>query len=98
MSPKYSFMTSVKSHHLFIPSIFLTLFTTVSLQYENRHRLFLGKSPAARGYHETILADSRLFVFGGFNGYSSFDDVHILDLAAGAFLPQVTSFTMGSAA
>jgi hypothetical protein len=47
-----------------------------------------------RGYHATILADSRLFVFGGYNGQTAFDDVYILDLAAGAYLPQVTSFTM----
>jgi len=70
----------------------------VTLQYEVRPRLFLGRMPSPRGYHETILADSRLFLFGGFNGYTTFDDVHILDLAAGAYLPQVTSFTMGSAA
>lgn len=56
--------------------------------------MVLGKPPSIRGYHATILADSRLFVFGGFNGSTSFDDVHILDLAAGAYLPQVTSFTM----
>jgi Rab9 effector protein with kelch motifs len=70
----------------------------VSLQYKIRPRLFLGRPPSPRGYHETILADSRLFLFGGFNGYAAFDDVHILDLAAGAYLPQVTTFTMGSGA
>ncbi|KAF9522512.1 hypothetical protein CPB83DRAFT_864388 [Crepidotus variabilis] len=76
----------------------ILLYDLVSLQYELRPRLFLGRPPSPRGYHETILADSRLFLFGGFNGYNAFDDVHILDLAAGAYLPQVTSFTMGSAA
>jgi len=64
----------------------------VSLQYEPR--LVLGRPPSPRGYHATVLADSRLFVFGGFNGQTAFDDVHILELAAGAYLPQVTSFTM----
>lgn len=64
----------------------------VSLQYEPR--IVLGKPPSIRGYHASILADSRLFLFGGFNGRSVFDDVYILDLAAGAYLPQVTSFTM----
>ena len=68
----------------------------MSLQYEARPRLVLGRQPSPRGYHEAILADSRLFVFGGFNGFTPFDDVHILDLAAGAYLPQVTTFTMGS--
>ena len=64
----------------------------VSLQYESR--LILGKPPSNRGYHASILADSRIFIFGGFNGQIAFDDVYILDLAAGAYLPQVTSFTM----
>ncbi|KAF8904757.1 hypothetical protein CPB84DRAFT_1772753 [Gymnopilus junonius] len=70
----------------------LLMYNLVSLQYEPR--IVLGKPPSARGYHATVLADSRLFVFGGFNGQIAFDDVHILDLAAGAYLPQVTSFTM----
>lgn len=39
-----------------------------------------------------MLTDSRLFVFGGFNGIDVFDDVHMLDLAGAAYLPQVTSF------
>lgn len=72
----------------------LLLYNLVSLQYEPR--LVLGKPPSTRGYHATVLADSRLFVFGGFNGHIAFDDVYILDLAAGAYLPQVTSFTMES--
>lgn len=71
------------------------LLPKVSLQYEPR--LILGKPPSTRGYHASILADSRIFLFGGFNGQIAFDDVHILDLAAGAYLPQVTSFTMEAA-
>jgi len=70
----------------------LLLFNLVSLQYEPR--TILGKPPSARGYHATILADSRVFLFGGYNGQSAFDDVHVLDLAAGAYLPQVTSFSI----
>lgn len=62
----------------------------VSLEYEQRKAF--GKTPTPRGYHSTILADSRLFTFGGYNGTISYDDVHVLDLAAGAYLPQVTSF------
>ena len=33
-----------------------------------------------------------MFLFGGFNGQVVYDDVHILDLAGAAYLPQVTSF------
>lgn len=62
----------------------------VSLQYEPR--AVAGRPPSARGYHAACLADSRVFVFGGFNGLEVFDDVHILDLAGAAYLPQVTSF------
>jgi len=58
------------------------------LQYEPRPTL--GKAPTPRGYHASLLADSRLFLFGGFNGH----DVHIIDLAAAAYLPQVTSFSI----
>lgn len=70
----------------------LLLFNLVSLQYEPRSRL--GRAPTPRGYHASLLADSRLFIFGGFNGHDVFDDVHILDLAAAAYLPQVTSFSI----
>jgi hypothetical protein len=68
----------------------VVLFNLVNLQYEPR--TVKGKPPSARGYHATILADSRLFVFGGFNGHDVFDDVHVLDLAGAAYLPQVMSF------
>ena len=70
----------------------LALITTVSLQYETR--AVYGKIPAPRGYHAAILADSRLFLIGGFNGLMLFDDVQILELAASAYLPQVTSFAI----
>lgn len=64
----------------------------VSLTYERRP--VAGRIPTARGYHAALLADSRLFVFGGFNGSEVFDDVHILELAGAAYLPQVTSFNI----
>ncbi|KAI0063348.1 galactose oxidase [Artomyces pyxidatus] len=70
----------------------MLMFNLVSLQYEPRRTL--GKPPSPRGYHITILADSRLFIFGGFNGHDVYDDVHILELAAAAYLPQVTSFSI----
>ncbi|TCD62232.1 hypothetical protein EIP91_007211 [Steccherinum ochraceum] len=68
----------------------LLLFNLVALAFESR--TISGKPPAPRGYHATIIADSRLFVVGGFNGNEVFEDVHILDLAGAAYLPQVTSF------
>lgn len=55
-------------------------------------RVTAGKAPSARGYHVTFLADSRLFIFGGFNGNEVYEDMHLLDLAGAAYLPQVTSF------
>lgn len=62
----------------------------VALNFESRPPA--GRPPSARGYHAALLTDSRLFVFGGFNAQDVFDDVHLLDLAGAAYLPQVTSF------
>jgi hypothetical protein len=64
--------------------------SAVHLVYEEKP--IFGKPPSARGYHVCILADSRLFFFGGYNGSLAFDDVYIVDLAASSYLPQVTSF------
>jgi Kelch motif len=80
----------VTTFGLFLYAIDRSLSPAVSLQYETRPTR--GKAPSPRGYHAAILADSRLFVFGGFNGHVVYDDVYILDLAAAAYLPQVTSF------
>ncbi|TFK37602.1 hypothetical protein BDQ12DRAFT_699034 [Crucibulum laeve] len=74
----------------------LLLFNLVSLQYETRS--VFGTLPSKRGHHSTVLADSRLFLFGGYNGTTAFDDVHVLDLAACAYLPQVRSFAFGDGA
>ncbi|ESK96735.1 conjugation with cellular fusion-related protein [Moniliophthora roreri MCA 2997] len=70
----------------------LKLFNLITLQYEQRS--VLGKAPTARGYHGSLLYDSRIFYIGGYNGATAYDDVHIVDLAAAAYLPQVTSFTV----
>jgi len=64
----------------------------VTLQFEPKPTA--GRPPSARGYHVSLLADGRLFVFGGFDGHSVYDDVWILDLAGAAYLPQVTSFQL----
>lgn len=77
------------SSALILPLAKLTSFP-VSLTYETR--TLAGKPPTARGYHATLLADSRLLVFGGFNANEVYDDVHQLELAGAAYLPQVTSF------
>ncbi|CAE6484383.1 unnamed protein product [Rhizoctonia solani] len=68
----------------------LVLFNLVTLQYEVRH--CAGRQFPARGYHAAVLADSRLVITGGFDGETVFEDVSILDLAALAYLPQVTRF------
>ena len=67
----------------------LTHLTTrsVTLQFEPKQTQ--GRTPSSRGYHVTTLADSRLWVFGGFDGRVVSDDVWLLDLAAAAYLPQV---------
>ncbi|KAN0065252.1 hypothetical protein ACQY0O_001749 [Thecaphora frezii] len=64
----------------------------VNLQWEPRR--VCGSKPPGRGYHQAWLRDSRLFVHGGFDGKDIFDDLHYLDLAACAYLPQITSFTV----
>lgn len=64
----------------------------VNLQWEPRK--VCGKRPQGRGYHQAWLRDSRLFVHGGFDGKDIFDDLHFLDLAACAYLPQITSFSV----
>ncbi|KAJ7058127.1 galactose oxidase [Mycena amicta] len=64
----------------------------VTLSFEPRE--IFGKPPSPRGYHVTLLADSRLFLFGGFNGLAPIDEVLNLDLAAAAYLPQVTHFEL----
>lgn len=66
------------------------LFNLVSLHFEPR--VIYGKPPSIRGNHAAMLADSRVFLIGGFNGQHGFEDVHILDLGASAYLPQVTHF------
>ncbi|KAL0574766.1 hypothetical protein V5O48_007193 [Marasmius crinis-equi] len=70
----------------------MKLFNLITLQYESRP--ILGKAPVARGYHVSLLHDSRIFYFGGYNGTHAYDDVYVVDLAAAAYLPQVTSFTV----
>ena len=64
----------------------------VTLQWETRS--IYGAAFSPRGYHTTVIYDSRLFLLGGFNGKTVFDDMHTLDLGASSFLPQITNFSL----
>lgn len=65
---------------------------TVTLSWETRNSY--GKPPSARGYHATVLYDSRVLVLGGFDGHNVFDAAHCLELGGSAFLPQITNFVV----
>jgi Rab9 effector protein with kelch motifs len=63
---------------------------TVTMNWE--FRKVHGNPPSGRGYHTAILYDSRLFLFGGYDGHTVFDEVYILDLSTCAYLPQIVDF------
>jgi hypothetical protein len=62
---------------------------TVTLQWEAKTPQ--GTAPPGRGYHVAVLHDARIYLSGGYNGVTVFDDLWALDLSAGAYLPQVVS-------
>ncbi|EIW73197.1 hypothetical protein TREMEDRAFT_37220 [Tremella mesenterica DSM 1558] len=66
------------------------LLNLVTLQWESK--VPRGLAPPGRGYHVALLHDARIFISGGYNGVAVFDDLWVLDLSAGAYLPQVTTF------
>ncbi|WRT63332.1 uncharacterized protein IL334_000237 [Kwoniella shivajii] len=72
------------------------LFNLVTLQWESKSPK--GVIPPGRGYHVALLHDARIFISGGYNGESVFDDLWTLDLSAGAYLPQVTTFEVDETA
>ncbi|WVR03191.1 hypothetical protein IAU60_000182 [Kwoniella sp. DSM 27419] len=72
------------------------LFNLVTLQWETKNPK--GVAPPGRGYHVALLHDARIFISGGYNGESVFDDLWALDLSAGAYLPQVTTFEVDETA
>lgn len=39
-----------------------------------------GIPPCPRAAHSGDIVKEKLYIFGGWNGYSAFDDVHVLDL------------------
>lgn len=72
------------------PSFSLVSVLSATLLYENKP--VAGVRPKPRAYHGTLFFDSRLFVFGGYDGTKEFSDVWYVDLAAQAYLAQVTKF------
>ncbi|KAI8814668.1 hypothetical protein BJ742DRAFT_671422 [Cladochytrium replicatum] len=71
------------------------LLNLVTMSWEAR-RVFGTLMPSPRGYHSAVLYDSRLYVFGGYDGADVFGDMWVLDLSACAYLPQITSFDIAS--
>ena len=57
-------------------------------------RKVYGAPPNPRGYHVAVLHDSRLIVLGGFDGKTVFDQIYTLELAACAYLTQITKFEL----
>jgi hypothetical protein len=57
-------------------------------------RKIYGNAPSNRGYHTMLLYDSRLFMFGGYDGKKFFNDLYVLELSSCAYLPQITNFSI----
>ena len=64
----------------------------MTLQWETKFPK--GQAPPGRGYHVALLHDARIFISGGYNGVTIFDDLWALDLSAAAYLPQVVSLSL----
>lgn len=68
------------------------LLNLVTMSWDRRK--VYGLPPSGRGYHGTILHDSRLLMIGGFDGSEVFGDVWILELAVHAYYSQISHFTI----
>lgn len=55
-------------------------------------RKVYGLPPSGRGYHGTVLHDSRLLTIGGFDGSEVFGDVWMLEMAVHAYYSQISHF------
>lgn len=55
-------------------------------------RKVYGLPPSGRGYHGTVLHDSRLLTIGGFDGSEVFGDVWILEMAVHSYYSQISHF------
>lgn len=87
---RYLFTVSLHCHHRVRAAYATSAASSVTLQWEVK--LPRGLFPSGRGYHVALLHDSRIFLSGGYNGETVFDDFWILDLSASAYLPQVVSY------
>lgn len=68
------------------------LLNLVTMTWDKRK--VYGLPPSGRGYHGTVLHDSRLLVIGGFDGSEVFSDVWMLELAVHAYYSQISHFTI----
>lgn len=68
------------------------LLNLVTMTWDKRK--VYGKPLTPRGYHATVLHDSRLLVIGGFDCTKVFGDVTILELAVHAYYSQISHFTI----
>ncbi|KAK7713482.1 hypothetical protein SLS64_004732 [Diaporthe eres] len=66
------------------------LLNLVQMTWDKR-RVY-GLPPSGRGYHGTVLHDSRLLTIGGFDGGEVFGDVWILEMAVHAYYSQISHF------
>jgi len=66
------------------------LLNLVTMNWETRK--IYGTIPTGRGYHTAVLYDSRIYVFGGYDGHHVFNEMYALELSACAYLPQITDF------
>lgn len=55
-------------------------------------RKVYGLPPSGRGYHGTVLHDSRLLTIGGFDGGEVFGDVWVLEMAVHSYYSQISHF------
>lgn len=72
----------------------ILLLNLVTMNWETR-TVYGKDKPEGRGYHTAALCDSRVWVFGGYDGGNVFGDCWALELGASAYLPQITSFEVG---
>jgi len=66
------------------------LLNLVTMNWETRK--IYGTIPSGRGYHTAVLYDSRIYMFGGYDGHHVFNEMYALELSACAYLPQITDF------
>ncbi|KAI7906957.1 uncharacterized protein BX663DRAFT_465276 [Cokeromyces recurvatus] len=70
----------------------LLMLNLVNMNWETK--IIYGQAPSPRGYHTSVLHDSRIILFAGYDGSVFLNDIHILDLSSYSYLPQITNFTI----